>query len=155
MLKRKSLKQRVVASNRMLSRKRVLSEKELSKEEYEELLGQYGYEYLSENYPDDVPYEMGMLPEIFPVNDGNDYFRLLNSVFFGYKYNPYEKPDGTSHRESFNPNDAYFAFNGYANLVSIDEYDYEAYLNNHIDKDDFIDFCKENGYLEDDSEDEE
>ena len=53
----------------------------------------------------------------------------------------------------FNPNHDYFYFNGYANLVSTDDAD--GYYEDHIDRDYFLDWCDEQGYLDEYIEDEE
>ena len=45
-------------------------------------------------------------------------------AFYGYD-EPYKNGDPS---RPFNPNRNYFYFNGYGNLVSIDEKDYSAYL---------------------------
>ena len=55
--------------------------------------------------------------------------------------------------DSFNPNDEYFAYNGYGNLVSINERDLNKYLNDYVDEEEFYNYCVDNGYFE--SEDEE
>lgn len=84
-------------------------------EKLKELLEQYGYEYLSEHGDSDAcPCEMDMLEEYTNFTP----MEAIRRAFYGYRYNPYW--DGKDeHLEEFNPNDDYFAFNGYANLVSI------------------------------------
>ena len=68
--------------------------------------------------------------KIYPMEDINELFQgtepleVLQRAFYGYD-EPYTK-DGQ--REPFNPNRDYFYFNGYGNLVSIDEKDYSDYL---------------------------
>lgn len=107
--------------------------------DYKRLLENYGNEYLSEMNPDDCIYSMDDLNEITNFNA----LEAITRAFFGYDFNPF-----TDSRESFNPNREYFAFNGYANLVSIDERDYAAWLNLHIDELPFLDWCEQNGYIE-------
>ena len=109
--------------------------------DYKSLLDEYGMEYLQEMSPDDCPYEMEMIDEMF-----KSHWDALRAAYFGYHYNPYS--DG-EHREEFKPVVEYFAFNAYANLVSIDKYDLDSWIESHIEEDEFIDWCVEQGYVED------
>ena len=70
---------------------------------------------------DDKIYPMGQLNEIL-LNDEPD--EILKRAFYGYD-EPYKNGDPS---RPFNPNRNYFYFNGYGNLVSIDEKDYSSYL---------------------------
>ena len=82
-------------------------------------------EFISETNPDDEIYDMDELDDILgdSVSDG------IRKAFYGYDYNPHD--DGHN-RESFNPNRSYFFFNGYANLVSVEDYYYEDVLKRNI-----------------------
>ena len=70
---------------------------------------------------DDKIYPMEQINELF---HGTEPEEILQRAFYGYD-ETYTK-DGQ--REPFNPNRNYFYFNGYGNLVSIDEKDYSSYL---------------------------
>lgn len=101
-------------------------------------------EYLSENYPDDVLNSMDELDELLNVSPSE----AIQKAFNGYDWNPHK----SDHSEPFNPNRAYFFFNGYANLVSVDEYDEEAYYKRCVTMSDFASWMMDNnsGYaLED------
>lgn len=73
--------------------------------------------------------------KIYPMEDLNEIYQganpeeILRRAFYGYD-EPVNKDD---QRRPFNPNRNYFYFNGYGNLVSIDNRDYSSYLD-----DDFI-----------------
>ena len=98
------------------------------------------YKENSEDFSDDIE-ELdswsGCLGDdkIFPMEELDEFYRgaepleLLRRAFFGYD-EPCEKCE---RHYPFNPNRNYFYFNGYGNLVSIDERDYSDYLD-----DDFI-----------------
>ena len=70
---------------------------------------------------DDKTYPMEELNEIF---QGKEPEEILRRAFYGYDeaYKNDEQP------RPFNPNREFFYFNGYGNLVSTDEKDYSAYL---------------------------
>lgn len=70
---------------------------------------------------DDRYYDMEELDEIFHDSDPT---YILERAFFGYR-------EGTNGREPFNPNDEYFRFNGYGNLVSAWYKDYSDRLDNY------------------------
>lgn len=67
--------------------------------------------------------------QIYPMEDINVFFQgtepeeVLKRAFYGYDVEP-SRP--------FNPNRNYFYFNGYGNLVSIDEKDYTDYLDEYF-----------------------
>lgn len=111
--------------------------------DYEDLLRQYGNYYLQEHDPDDCLYSMDEMDEL--LNDSA--YNAIQRAFYGYDYNPHREGDG-GEREPFNPNRDWFGFNGYANLVSVDDFDYVAWLDSHIDDDEFIEWCMEQGYIE-------
>ena len=83
---------------------------------------------------DDQIYPMEQLNEIF---QGTEPEEILKRAFYGYD-EPYKNGDPS---RPFNPNRNYFYFNGYGNLVSIDEKDYTDYLDN-----DFIQDIIDNRY---------
>lgn len=94
---------------------------------------------------DDRYYSMEELDEIFHDSDPT---YILERAYFGYR-------EGTDGREPFNPNDEYFRFNGYGNLVSawykdysdrLDDYTVRAILEN-ANRIDLFDREYENGDL--------
>ena len=112
---------------------------------YESLVSEYGRDFLWEHQPDDVLMELD--DENIKTACGDDVMMALQKAFHGYDFNPYN----TDSHEPFNPNRDYFFLNGYANLVSVDADDEEEYLKYAINsKEDFVDFCIEQGYVSED-----
>jgi hypothetical protein len=108
--------------------------------DFEDMLDDYGMEYLQEEQSDDEPLEMDMLGEIW-----NDPLEAITRTFYGGRYG-FDK-------DSFNPNDDYFRVNAYGNGESIPYLD--DYLKDIIDEESFYDWCVEQGYFESDEEDDE
>ena len=81
--------------------------------------------------------------KFYPMDDLNELFygtepdEILRRAFYGYD----EPVNKDEERLPFNPNRGYFYFNGYGNLVSIDQRDYTEYLDN-----DFIQDIIDNRY---------
>lgn len=119
----------------------------MERDDYRELLKKYGNEYLQEHNADDCIYDMDMVSEFI-----TDAWEALRSSFNGYDWCPGADNDRNL-REQFNPNKDYFAFNGYGNLVSIDGYYYTDWLDSRIDEVDFVEWCQEQGYIDEDEED--
>lgn len=111
----------------------------IEEDEISELKQKHGQEYLQEKHPDDMIYPMDEIDELF-----SSVWDALRGAFFGGRYG-YDK-------DSFNPNDDYFYFDGYGNLVSVTYLD--EYLDNEINDDDFIEWCKEQGYYKENEDDE-
>lgn len=109
--------------------------------DFEDMLDDYGMEYLQENDSDNEPFSMGDFNEIF----GDDCWEAVRSAFYGGRYG--------FDRDSFNPNDDYFRFNGYGNVESIPYLD--DYLKDMIDEESFYDWCVDQGYFESDEDDNE
>ena len=107
--------------------------------DFEDMLDDYGMEYLQENDSDNEPLEMDMLGEIW-----NDPLEAVTRTFYGGRYG--------FDRDSFNPNDDYFRVNAYGNGESIPYLD--DYLKDIIDEESFYDWCVEQGYFESDEDDE-
>lgn len=107
--------------------------------DFEDMLNDYGMEYLQENDSDNEPLEMDMLGEIW-----NDPLEAVTRTFYGGRYG--------FDRDSFNPNDSHFRVNGYGNGESIPYL--EDYLKDIIDEESFYDWCVEQGYFESDEDDE-
>ena len=110
--------------------------------DYEDLIDEYGESYLSDKSPDDALLEMEMINELFETP-----LDAIERTFYGGRYG-WEK-------DSFNPNDEFFYYNGYGNLVSVNEYDRADYLLSVIgeDNEDFLEWGRDN--YPDDFEDEE
>lgn len=88
------------------------------------------------NMYDDRVYYMEELDDIFY---GQDVTYILNRAFFGH--------DQWSEESAFNPNRAYFTFNGYGNLISLDWVSYNEYADSFgdcIDIDALVDYIVEN-----------
>ena len=83
---------------------------------------------------DDQIYPMYYLNEVFSNDEPEE---ILQRAFYGYD----EPLNENEKRQPFNPNRNFFYFNGYGNLVSIDEVDYSHYLDN-----DFIQQIIENSH---------
>ena len=73
----------------------------------------------------------------YPMDDLNEFFsnekpdEILKRAFYGYD----EPVNKDEQRQPFNPNREYFYFNGYGNLVSIDQREYTDYLDNDFVQD--------------------
>ena len=108
--------------------------------DFEDMLGDYGMEFLAENYPDDEPIDMDSFDEYF-----RSPWEAVRSAFFGGRWG--------NDRDSFNPTDSYFVFNGYNNAISIPYLD--DYLEDEINEEEFYNYCVDNGYYEPEEEDED
>lgn len=68
---------------------------------------------------------------IFPMDDidemlsGNTPEEILRLAFYGTRFGHFN--------DNFNPNDDYFSFNGYGNLLSISGYDVQEYCEIYLD----------------------
>ena len=108
--------------------------------DFEDMLDDYGMEYLQETSSEDEPLEMDMLGEIW-----DDPLEAVTRTFYGGRYG--------FERDSFNPNDDWFRVNAYGNGESIPYLD--DYLKDMIDEESFYDWCVEQGYFESDEDDDE
>lgn len=111
---------------------------------FNEMIEDYGFEYLSEKDPDSEPYFMDEFNELTSYAD--DPLEAITRAFYGGRYG--------FKNDSFNPNDEYFAYNRVGNLISIKDYDINDYLKENIDEEEFFDWCVEQGYFESDEDDE-
>lgn len=111
---------------------------------YKDLLEEYGNEYLSETDPDSQLLDMYMLNEILPQDPEDAFIAGL------YSYGWW---NGEKYKRDFNASDDYFTFDGYAHYVSVSSYDVLAYLEMYITEEYFLEWCKEQGYIEDDEDD--
>lgn len=110
--------------------------------DFDEMVNDYGSEYLSEKDPDSEPYCMDEFNELTSYAD--DPLEAITRAFYGGRYG--------FKNDSFNPNDDFFTYNGYGNLISIPYL--EDYLKDMIDEESFYDWCVEEGYFESDEDDE-
>lgn len=134
-MNRKSIKEsKTMKKNRMVERFNAPKDWD-----FEDMLDDYGMEYLQENDSDNAPFEMDMLGEIW-----NDPLEAVTRTFYGGRYG--------FDRDSFNPNDSYFRLNGYGNAESIPYL--EDYLKDIIDEESFYNWCIDEGYFEIDEDDE-
>ena len=88
------------------------------------------------NMYDDRIYYMEEIDDLF---SGQDVTYILNRAFFGH--------DQWSDNSEFNPNRAYFTFNGYGNLISLDWISYNEYADSFgdcIDDSALVDYIVEN-----------
>ena len=81
-------------------------------------------------YDGNEVYYMSEFDEISQLNG----YEAIRSAFYGKRF--------LHNRDSFNPNDEFFCFNGYANLVSIPEY----YIQDYFDqfRDEILEYVNEN-----------
>lgn len=112
--------------------------------DFDEMIEDYGFEYLSEHDPDSEPYSMDEFNELTSYR--NDPLEAITRAFYGGRYG--------FKNDSFNPNDEFFAYDGAGNLISIQDYDVNDYLKDHIDEPYFYDWCVEQGYFKSDEDDE-
>ena len=137
----KKMNRKSIKENKTMKKNRMTERFNAPKDwDFEDMLDDYGMEYLQENDSDNEPLEMDMLGEIW-----NDPLEAITRTFYGGRYG--------FDRDSFNPNDSYFIVNGYGNAVSIPYL--EDYLKDMIDEESFYDWCVEQGYFESDEDDEE
>lgn len=109
---------------------------------FNEFLREYGN-------PDDTLEEMEFLDEL--AEHGGDWAKpsyILARAFYGYRYNPYYVDDGSMEHEAFNPNDQFFTFNGYGNLMSVNVLDRWQYWASTIDECDYLEAAEKEGCLE-------
>lgn len=98
--------------------------------QYEDLRDEYGMMFLQEVDPDSAVYFMDSLGEIL---DGLDVFTIVKMVAYGGRYDYTVRDEGNV----FNPMAEYFAFDGYGNLMSIEEHQIVKYLDECISSNDF------------------
>lgn len=110
---------------------------------YEDLLEEYGNEYLSETDPDSQLLDMYMLNEVLP----QDPYDAFSAGLYAYGW-----CNGEKYKRDFNTSDDYFTFDGYAHYVSVSSYDVLEYLKMHITEEYFLEWCNEQGYIEDDED---
>lgn len=98
--------------------------------------------------PDNALEEMEYLDEL--AECGNDWSKpsyILARAFYGCRYSRFANEPGHK-SEEFNPNDEYFTFNGYGNLVSVNEFDWANYWASILDERAYIEYAEREGHLE-------
>ena len=101
----------------------------------DDLLEEYGNEFLIETRrQDDALYPMDELESLLPSS-------LTDAFTMGWRS-----------RNQFRWTDSYVTFDGYGNLVSIPKNEYLSYLANQIDEDEFVEWCIEQGYIDEDED---
>lgn len=100
-------------------------------------------EYLGNvNYTDNMVYSMDDIDEVlYGITPGE----IIQLALYGGRFN--------FKQDSFNPNDEYFSFDGYGNLVSISGYELRYYCDLYLD--DMIDAGALEHLIDDDDEEEE
>ena len=68
---------------------------------------------------------------------------ILERAFYGYRYSR----DDDGRKEEFNPNDEYFTFNGYGNLVSVSDFLWDIYWAGEIDEERYVEAAEGEGLL--------
>lgn len=97
---------------------------------------------------DDRYYNMDELKEFYYNADVMD---LINRVYYGYSEDEtYTDEHGQIKHCQFNPNQDYFRYNGYGNLVSAWYKDYMVFLNEYF-IDDLLQYRQEVYSIEDDA----
>lgn len=114
----------------------------------QEWIEEYGMQFCSDKEIDTELFDMDMFNEMFTNTDPID---IVKRVFYGGRYNKHRDANNNVGNE-FNPNDAYFYYNGYANCVSLESYYLADYLNDYIDKNAFIEYIKEKLGIEEDED---
>ena len=131
--------------NKTMKKARLTEKKDFPSDwDYDEIIEEYGCEYLGETNPDVEPMDMGEFNELTSYKD--DPLEAITRAFFGGRWG--------FKNDSFSPMDEYFAYDGYANLISIKDYDLVDYLKEKIDEGEFYDWCVDNGHFESDEDDE-
>ena len=134
-MNRKSIKEgKTMKKNRMTERFNAPKDWD-----FEDMLEDYGMEYLQENDSDNEPIDMDSFDEYL-----DSPWEAVRSAFYGGRFG--------FDRDSFNPTDPYFRFNAYGNVESIPYL--EDYLKDIIDEESFYNWCVEQGYFESDEDDE-
>lgn len=98
----------------------------------EELIKQYGNEFLMDTDPDNALYDMDSLGELLPQDPWDAFMAGFRAGKFA----------------NFNPSDDFYTFDGYGRHHSVSHYDYYDYLTDHIDEDYFIEWCERYGYID-------
>lgn len=102
---------------------------------FDEMLKDYGFDFLEKTDPDGLPIEMDSLDDYF-----DSPWEAIRASSYGGRY---------GHKnDSFVPVDEWFAFNGVGNIISIPDFVLTEYLQDEINEEEFFDWCVEQGYFE-------
>lgn len=71
---------------------------------------------------------------------------VLARAFYGHRYSRFANEPDYKEGE-FNPNDEYFTFNGYGNLVSVNRLDWGHYWASILDEEGYINAAEDEGHL--------
>lgn len=111
---------------------------------YEELLEQYGEEYLYEtNHEDEKFFPMEAFEEI--ALNGLEPMDIFYGARQAYGYTT---GDPNSKKTEWFNDDDYFFFDGYGHWVSLAASQVADYLSFIVDKNDFMNWCSEMGFVE-------
>ena len=113
--------------------------------DFDKMVEEHGREYMIDQGSEYEPYDMSEFNEM--TNYRDDPLEAITRAFYGGKYG--------FENDSFNPNDEWFAYDAYGNLVSISDYEMVEYFKDHIDEEEFHAWCVAEGYCEPGEEDEE
>lgn len=98
--------------------------------------------------PDNTLEDMEYLDEL--AQCGGDWSKpsyILMRAFYGHRYSRFAN-EPKHKNEEFNPNDEYFTFNGYGNLISVNEFDWAHYWASILDEGAYIEYAEQEGHLE-------
>ena len=117
-------------------------------EEIAYLISEHGIDYLNELDPDKAPMDNDFVFE--SITDAASARDLVQNCIYGGRYlNDFD------YTSPLNAGADYFVTDGEGHLFSIDDVAYlEAYLLDNINADDFISWCEEQGFVEEETENE-
>lgn len=122
--------------------------------DFEEMVKQYGDEYLSEIASDWEDY-LHEMEDIEYYLEKEDIVWVLQRCYYGGVWTK----NGFNTKESFNPNESYYVVNAYGNFYSISDYYINDWRKDKIEnldngEESFYDWCVNNGYFEVEEDDE-
>lgn len=122
--------------------------------DFDEMLKQYGIEYMSENASDNQDC-VNYMEDLEYVMEAEGLDFLLDRLYFGGQW---IRGDFNS-KETFDHHEEYFVVNGYGNFYSLSDYYLDDYIKDIIEnvygEEEFYDWCVEQGYFESDEDDED
>jgi len=132
---------------RILSKKRILADEKISEEDFEDLVEEYGKDFIYGGYTES---RLDNMDDFDLICDEALHLKptdLAEKIARSYAYEPNKKPGDC---ENFDVYAEYFDFNRYEDrFISISEHFIEDYMKEEIApfKEDFLDWCKERGYI--------
>ena len=113
---------------------------------YEELLEEYGFEYLRErNHGDYALYDMGEFEYLEFEGRDLEPMEIWEMAMHAYGYTT---GDPNSKRTEWSWSDDYYFYDGYGHLCSIADSQLQDYFSYHIDESDFMEWCEDMGYAD-------